>query len=255
MHHGAPFLSATDSSQYASPAGLSMPWELLFAMDQLVFDERRAAYSDTAAARFNVPWLSLVMERDARLVERTLRGMLGADTVPVELLEVGEIDLVDPATAGDRYQAALDWFAEHGHLVISNGPYLLAAYDPPAQFAELHAFRDEGYPFRPGDWHFGQPATLAIDQIEVPTVSAGEDAEVEVQVEGPGELGVRYLLLDATTGELVGEGDAEVAGGDGRFSVRLGGELDAGLHRLHLAAHTDAVAIVVERSADLEVVP
>jgi peptide/nickel transport system substrate-binding protein len=242
-------------ASYASPTGLSMPWELLFAMDQLVFDERRAAYSDTAAARFNVPWLSLVMERDARLVERTLRGMLGADTVPVELLEVGEIDLADPATARDRYEAALDWFAEHGHLVISNGPYLLAAYDPPAQFAELHAFRDEGYPFRPGDWHFGQPETLAIDQIEVPTVSAGEDAEVEVQVEGPGELGVRYLLLDATTGELVGEGDAEAAGGDGRFSVRLGGELDAGLHRLHLAAHTDAVAIVVERSADLEVVP
>ena len=37
---------------YASPASLSMPWEVLAAMDNLVFVQRRGAYSGPAAARF-----------------------------------------------------------------------------------------------------------------------------------------------------------------------------------------------------------
>ena len=40
-------------ASYAIPSGLSTPWEMLYAMDELVFGQRRAAYSDTAAARYN----------------------------------------------------------------------------------------------------------------------------------------------------------------------------------------------------------
>ena len=36
-----------------------------------------------------------------------------------------------------RYEAAQDWFDEKDHLVISNGPFYLERFDPPAQFAEL----------------------------------------------------------------------------------------------------------------------
>ena len=60
---------------YASPTALSMPWPVLAAMDDLVFNQRRAAYSDTAAARQHVPWLSLVMSQDDHLVQRTLKQM------------------------------------------------------------------------------------------------------------------------------------------------------------------------------------
>jgi peptide/nickel transport system substrate-binding protein len=245
-------------ASYASPTGLSMPWEILFAMDQLVFEERRAAYSDTAAARFNVPWLSLVMERDARLVERTLETLQAGAVVPAALLDTGTGTLVDDATAGARYDAALAWMEEHGHLVVSNGPYQLAAYDPPAQFAELRAYRDDTYPFRPGDWHLGAPPALRIDAVDVPAVTAGQEAQVTVTVEGPGTVGVRYLLLDPATGELLADGDA-VPRDDRRFDVGLDaaltGELGAGLHRLFLAAHSDEVAVVAERAVDLEVVP
>ena len=52
-----------------------MPWEVKAAMDDLVFEQRRAAYSDTAASRYSVPWLSLVLRRDAGLVDRTLREL------------------------------------------------------------------------------------------------------------------------------------------------------------------------------------
>ena len=41
---------------YASPTSVSMPWEVLAAMDDVVFDQHRGAYSDTSAARYHVPW-------------------------------------------------------------------------------------------------------------------------------------------------------------------------------------------------------
>jgi peptide/nickel transport system substrate-binding protein len=67
---------------YASPASFDMPWEVKAAMDDLVFEQRRAAYSDTAASRYSVPWLSLVLERDAGLVDRTLRAFERDEVVP-----------------------------------------------------------------------------------------------------------------------------------------------------------------------------
>ncbi|MEK7848706.1 MAG: ABC transporter substrate-binding protein, partial [Chloroflexota bacterium] len=74
---------------YASPAGLGMPWEVLAAMDRLVFEERRAAYTNTAAQRFGVPWLSLVMPRDSLLLRRALVGFEERGFVPRPLSRLG----------------------------------------------------------------------------------------------------------------------------------------------------------------------
>ncbi|WP_082726549.1 ABC transporter substrate-binding protein [Limnochorda pilosa] len=266
-------------ASYASPGGLSMPWEVLAALDDLVFAQRRAAYSDTAAARFNVPWLSLVMERDARLVQRTLRTLLREKRVPEGVFEVGGQSLVTPEEAAARYQAALDWFDRHGHLVISNGPFYLAAYDPPAQYAELRAFRDPSYPFEPGDWRFGAPPELAIELPGPgggrPALRPGEPLTLEVAVRGPGRLGLRYLLVDPATRQVVAQGEAapvdggadravetgrsaEAAGTD-RFRITLAPETTAqlfpGLYQLHLAAFSDALARLEEAELDVEVEP
>jgi peptide/nickel transport system substrate-binding protein len=245
-------------ASYASPTSFGMPWEVLAAMDDLVFAQRRAAYSDTAAARFNVPWLSLVMSRDARLVERTLRQMATRARVPEGVFEFGDRSLVSPDEALARYAAALAWFDEHGHLVISNGPFWLARYDPPAQFAELRAFRDDAYPFRPGDRYLGRSAALTIAPPSGVTLRAGHDTTLSVGVEGPGTLALRYLLFDPAVGEVVGSGEAE-AGADGDFTLVIPAEvtreLFPGLHHLYLAASSDELALISERRLDVEVVP
>ena len=245
-------------ASYANPTSFGMPWELLAAMDHLVFEERRAAYSDTAASRFNVPWLSLVMSRDARLVERTLNQFARQGHVPSGVFEVGGVSLVTPEEAEARYRAALDWFSEYGHLVISSGPFYLTRYDPPAQFAELRAFRDASYPYRPGDRYLGDPPTLSVAQVDARDVVIGEPAAVSVTVDGPGELGLRYLLLDPATAEVVASGDAGKVE-DGAFAVELGEELTAslfpGFYNLFLAAYSDEIALVSERRVDLEVMP
>ena len=191
---------------YASPTSLTMPWEILAAMDDLVFNQRRAAYSDTAAARYDVPWLSLVLTRDAKSVDRTLRQFAGRHTMPAGVFQMGSRTLVTQDEADARYQAAHDWFDQYGHLVISNGPFFLARYDPPAQFAELDAFRDPTYPFTARDFDLGPSPTLSIDPIEGATAGIGQEVSIPVTVQGQGTLALQYLLLDPASGQVVQKG-------------------------------------------------
>ncbi len=243
---------------YAAPAGFSMPWEVLAAMDDLVFTQRRAAYSDTAAARFNVTWLSLVQRRDAGLVERTLRQFQADNKVPAGYFTVGNRSLVSPQEAQARYQAAIDWFNKYGLLVISQGPFYLTKFDPPAQFAEITAFRDPSYPFKPGDFYLGSTPLLEILQAQTAPVRAGRDAEVTVQVRGPGAIGVRYALFDPAAGKVLHTGEA-TPGTGGRLSVKLDAaataKLQPGLYKLILAAYSSELASLAERQVDLEVRP
>ena len=71
-------------AQFTSVSGVSMPWEVLAAMDDLVFEQRKLAYSDTSSARFNVPWASLIQDGDARRVRNTLRTFSETGFVPQE---------------------------------------------------------------------------------------------------------------------------------------------------------------------------
>jgi peptide/nickel transport system substrate-binding protein len=245
-------------ASYANPVSFDMPWELKAAMDDLVFEQRRAAYSDTAASRFSVPWLSLVLERDAGLVDRTLREMEREEAVPAGVFEFGDRTLVTPEDAVARYEAAQEWFDDKDHLVISNGPFYLEQFDPPAQFAELLAFRDPSYPFKPGDLYRGSPPALTIDEVTAEGVVPGEDAVIDATVTGPGTLGLQYLLLDTAVGEVVASGDAEETG-SGEFRVTIPadvtGSLFPGFYQLFLAADSDSLAQVTERRVDLEVLP
>jgi peptide/nickel transport system substrate-binding protein len=243
---------------YASPVSFDMPWEVKAAMDELVFGQRRAAYSDSAAARYGVPWLSLVLERDAGLVDRTLRDFERDEVVPEGVFQFGDRALVTPEEAVARYEAAQEWFDEKEHLVISNGPFYLERFDPPAQFAELDAFRDPGYPFHPGDLYRGQPPSLSIDDVAADVVVPGEDAVITATASGPGTVGVRYLLLDPAVGEVIASGQAQ-PGDAGTFVVTIPadvtGTLFPGFYELHLAAESDSLARIAERRVDLEVVP
>lgn len=241
-------------AEYASPSGIVMPWELLAAMDKLVFEDRRAAYSDTAAQRYNVAWISLVMPNDSVRVRRALIEMRDKSLYPDKVFKVGGRTLVTPEQAKARYDAAIQWISQRGMAVISNGPYVLARYDPPAQFAELEAYRDPTYPFKPGDWYKGSSTAIAFESVQTGEVKAGSPATVGVKVQGPGETRVRYLLVDQVTGKAVASGDAQPAGA-GQFRVELSaqdtGRLALGPHQLFLVASSDQVSSLAERRVDL----
>lgn len=240
-------------ASYASPTGLNVPWELALAMDKLVFEQRRAAYSDTAAFRFQVPWLSLVMDRDARLVRRVLKDLIERSELPVDVFKMNGETFVTKQDAVSRYQASLDWFDAYGHLVISNGPFFLQNYDPPAQFAELRAFREENYPFRPGDWLFGSTEGLSIDRVDVPNIIIGKGSTLHMSVHGSETPRLDYVLIDANSREIVSLGKADEEAGDFtiKFESQITEKLEPGLHQLFLLASSDDLAVVSERKVDL----
>ena len=246
-------------ASYGVPAGLSTPWEMLYAMDELVFSQRRAAYSDTAAGRYNVPWISLVLDRDARLVRKAMLDLRRAETIPVDVFTLptadGETILVSSDQGVERYTAVLDWFDAKGHMVISNGPFTLERYDPPAQFAELAAFRDQNYPFTASDLYRGLPDLIDYVEIKAPPIELAADYEVTLTLDGPGNLALRYLLIDTASGEIIQQGDAESLDPNW-FAIRLTAdttaELELGIYELVLVAYSDELARMAERRIELE---
>jgi peptide/nickel transport system substrate-binding protein len=245
-------------ASYASPSSVSMPWEVLAAMDDLVFNQRRAAYSDTASGRFDVPWLSLVMDRDSRLVRTALMDFIKNSSVPQGVFDVDGTSLVTQSEATERYQSVIDWFSEYGLMVISNGPFMLTRYDPPAQFAELTANRHPDYPFSAGDWSFGSAELVKLAEIPTQPLRIGAENELSIRLEGPGSLGLQYTLFDPAETKVLASGLAESDGsGSGGFTIKLdstvGNALQPGLYQLFLGAFSDAVSTLTQRRVDLEV--
>ena len=232
---------------------------MLYAMDELVFGQRRAAYSDTAAARYNVPWISLVLDRDARLVRKAMLDLRRLETIPTDVFTLpttdGEMVLTSSEDGVERYTAVLEWFDEKGHMVISNGPFMLERYDPPAQFAELVAFRDESYPFTASDLYRGLPDLIEYTEIEAPPIELGADYEVTLTLDGPGNLSLRYLLIDTASGEIIQQGDADTLDPNW-FAIRMTAEttdqLELGIYELVLVAYSDELARMAERRIELE---
>ena len=136
-------------ASYASPSSVSMPWEVLAAMDDLVFEQRRPPTATRP--------LAVSTCRGSASCRTATPGSSArpcwASSARARCLRVSSCEwqsLVTEDEAQARYQAVLDWFSEHNLMVISNGPFMLTRYDPPAQFAELTANRHPDYPFSKG---------------------------------------------------------------------------------------------------------
>ncbi len=224
-------------------------------MDDVVFEKRTGAYSDTTAARFSVPWISLVTESDARLVLRSVREFGRKGTVPEGVFDINGATIVTEDEAKARYDAADAWFEETNLLVIANGPYQLTRYDPPAQFAQLDAFRPEGYPFTVDDFRFGEPPNLTVSVQAPETIELGADISVPVTVEGPGTLAAQYTFIDSATGDVLESGQA--TGDGGSFTVAIDPAVSAllfpGLYELVVLASSSELAKVATQRLDLEI--
>lgn len=228
-----------------SLAMLSTPWEVLVASDVLVYERKKGAYSQAASARYNVKWLDFAQESHAVLVANELGNLLRKGTVPEEYFEVNGVSYVTAEEAAARYQAAIDFFEQYRHVVISQGPFVLTDYQPSKQYAELTAFRHDTYPFKPGDWYRER-----VEQVRFADINVPSDAEtITVALEGEGALELHYLLVDPSSGSVLASGQSTLKSGD-EFEIVLdpdvlkpfsGRYLD-----LILLASSDATAIVTQ---------
>jgi hypothetical protein len=136
-----------DREQDAAIAGpwSTLPWHLLVLMEEAV-ERGWAAFSEASASRRGVPWLDLV--RSGPLVNQlaTLADDFAREGYRPERLQ----PLVSAEDARKRWAALAAFFKEHGHFLITNGPYRLKAWTP--ESATLEAFRDLSYPLGVGSF-------------------------------------------------------------------------------------------------------
>ena len=231
--------------------GLAMPWEILAASDELVYERREAAYSQASAAKSNLPWLSFAQKSDASLVRKVLRVWSRQGTIPENIFTVNGVSYLTAEEAEARYQATLDFFEKYDHVVISQGPFMLTAYDALKQFAEIRAFRHETYPFKPGKWY--RPR---VEEVRFAQTNVSDDATVtSVTLEGDGTLELDYLLVDPSSGSVLASGKA-MPGQGGEFAITLdpnvlephsGRYLD-----LVLLASSDATALISQEVVQIQ---
>ncbi len=140
--------------------------------------------------------------------------------------------------------------------VISSGPFKLVRFDPAAQFAELEAFRDPTYPFRPGDWYYGSIPRVAVAEVKASPVKPGAGAEVKVRLEGRPPLSLRYSLYDPAARRNLFSGEAERETAT-QFRVTLSApqtaDLKPGVYSLFLLAFSEELASPTETRVNLEV--
>ncbi len=244
-------------AEFGSPLGIDYsiyysetpPWELMAAMNELVFTKKQAAYGQTTAEKLGVPWLSVVLRDHAEMIKNVLDEFVQKDYFPENYFKLGDKVYATKSEAISRYRAAISWFNEHGHMQISNGPYYLNKFDSAAQYAELKAFRDPTYPFKPGDWYYGEPEKIEIIDVKVGDVRAGDEVTFTAELAGPGTLGAKYLVVNPSTGQVLLFGEAEKVSPT-TFKIKLSKgftwETGPGTYNLIVGAYSDQVAFVSE---------
>jgi peptide/nickel transport system substrate-binding protein len=197
------------------------PWELMAAQEDVVFEKGLLAMSTTAADVYGVPWMSLVLSDHAEMVKDSLVELLAAEHFPSGYFTMGDTtyDTLDNALA--RYQASIDWYDDKGILWIANGPYTLEQFDAEAQYAKTVAYRDESYPFSPGDWYYGRPSIPEVVDVRMATVTKGIPTTIGIEMTGPETLAATYIITEEATGALIIKGEAETTATYGNLEVPL----------------------------------
>jgi len=213
-------------ANFAEPLGVhsgigNNPWELMAAQEDVVFEKGLLAMGQTAADVYGVPWMSLVLSEHSEIVQDSLVELLAAEYFPSGYFTLGDTtyDTLDNALA--RYQASIDWYDDKGILWIGNGPFTLEQFDAEAQYAKTVAYRDESYPYSPGDWYYGRPAIPEVVDVTMSTVTKGIAATIDIEMTGPENLEAVYLITEEATGALVLKGDADTTATYGELIVPL----------------------------------
>src|SRR2546423_1669797 len=85
-----------------------------------------AAFSQREAKRRGLPWLDLARDRDQHAKLRALIGEFAATGYRPAALE----GIVGAEAATARWRAHDQFAQARGHLLVTNGPYMLRSYAP-----------------------------------------------------------------------------------------------------------------------------
>ncbi|MFQ5763589.1 MAG: hypothetical protein ACE5GT_01560 [Rhodospirillales bacterium] len=162
-----------ETAAAVAPPWSSVPWHVLALMEEAVA-RGWAAFSEAGAARSGAPWLDLA--RSPQLNEKLaalVAEFAGRGFVPEPIKH-----LVSDEKARKRWAALKAFFEEHGHFLVTNGPYRLKSWSADATVLEV--FRDISYPLGVGSYDaYAVPRRAHIVAVE--PVDGGLSLSVEVE--------------------------------------------------------------------------
>jgi peptide/nickel transport system substrate-binding protein len=241
MKHFDPNELADEVSSVLAP---SVPWELLYAMEQAV-ESGKVAFSQTAAQSKGVDWLDSLNPAHVKLVLSYLEKDAKDNVVPPQVAELAKLLGIK---AKPDYNAVIKFIKEHGHMVIGNGPLYLDRYYPNSDSAVLKAFRNPNYPFTPQEFDylaFSKVALAQVKSVKVPPVAVkGQPIQINVEVVNkntgkPLSNGIVFVAVYGPTGKLVADGFAKMtAPGSYTFTVSNTANLPAGSYTVKVIAYS-----------------
>lgn len=172
VYLNSPTAEEQDNGPVAPPWS-SVPWHVLALMEAAV-ERSIAAFSQSEAARRNLPWLDLVREPAQRdkLVE-LVNEFARTGYRPAALQE-----LVNADAARTRWEALARFVGDSKHLLVTNGPYKLTSWSPEAVVFDV--IREFTYPIGLGTFDpFAYPPRALITGME----RSGDDVIVTADVE------------------------------------------------------------------------
>ncbi len=170
-----------------APPWSTLPWELIVLMEEAV-QRGIAAFTASEAKRRGIPWLDLARDKETgkRLV--ALVDGFGQDAYRPEALR----GLVSAEEARERWAALARFYAQHGHFLVTNGPYRLESWS--ADAAVLQVFRDLSYPVGLGAYDYlAIPLKAYFSKVE----NRGARLELRADVERVSKFQRSYDIVRA----------------------------------------------------------
>jgi len=196
-----------DEGEIAEWASLwsTMPWEIISAMEKGVTDGK-ISISRSGATSKNINWVSLIIPKDANLIQSYLDDFKKEKYVPAPLKRIdSNFEYFD-----ERYSVTSEWISKKHHAVISNGPYYLEVYSPESRSISVSSFDDNLYPFKVGHWKEFEITTFPeITNVQIPKI-VQKNEELEITINSTNTDSILYFL-NSNNGELMNTETINVA--------------------------------------------
>jgi peptide/nickel transport system substrate-binding protein len=207
----------------------TVPWELLFAMEQAV-EHTNLAFSPTAAQVKGGEWLDSLNPKHVQIVLNYLEKDMKSHVVPPQVAELGKLLGID---VKPNYEAVISFIKKHGHMVIGNGPLYLDSYDPNTDSAVLKAFRNPNYPFTYKDFEYLAYENVKFAQVtsvntNTPVLVPGQPLQVTINVidkntKKPLDKAIVFVAIYDSNGNLVCKGFAKEQA-PGKYVLNVAGQ-------------------------------
>jgi hypothetical protein len=223
-----------------TPPWSTLPWHLIVLMEEAV-GRGWAAFSQAEAARRGIEWLDLVRSDAMKTRLAALVDQFERQAFRPEILQ----SLVSAEDARKRWVALSAFYRNHGHFLVTNGPYQLKSWS--GESATLEVFRDLSYPLGVGSYDaYAIPRRGYVAKVERQDRGLRLSADIEIVMKFMRDYQILrqpMRLVDATVRKraapecryVVVDPDGRIAligvslpSEDLTFAVELDGRLPAG---------------------------